>query len=116
GFAGMLWFQGWTSAEDWPLVIGGKETFALPAFIPVAFEAMVLSAAVCTLLALLIRSRLRPGKTPKLIDPRVTNDRFALVLLERDAAFNDAKADEIFDLHNAETRRWENIPGSEDNR
>lgn len=116
GFGLMLYFEGWTSAVDWPLVIGGKAPLALPAFIPVAFEAMVLTAGLVTVAALFWRARLRPGKVPKLIDPRVTDDRFALVLIEYDAAFDHEGVSAIFEQHNVESTRWESINGQEDVR
>ena len=49
GFSGtafILLFMYWTMSVDYPLVIGGKPYFALPAFIPITFEFTVLLAAV----------------------------------------------------------------------
>jgi hypothetical protein len=83
GVAGLslgMWFQYWTSATDWPLDVGGKPFDSLPAFMPVAFELTVLFAGLATVAALLIRSRLRPGRTPRLADAGVTDDRFALLV------------------------------------
>src|SRR5262245_28379422 len=37
-----LYFEIWTSAIDWPLIVGGKPYVSLPAFIPVMFESGVL--------------------------------------------------------------------------
>jgi hypothetical protein len=72
-------FQLWTSVVSWPINVGGKPFASVPAFIPVTFEVTVLSAALVSAGAFLFRSRLFPGKraTPP---PRVTDDRFALVL------------------------------------
>src|SRR5690606_21817888 len=39
-----LLFMYWSMSVDYPLVIGGKPFFALPAFIPVTFEVTVLLA------------------------------------------------------------------------
>ena len=60
----------------------GKPYASIPAFIPVTFELTVLSAALTSAGAFFVRSRLFPGKKAATL-PRVTNDRFALVL-ERD--------------------------------
>ena len=37
GVAAALGMQGWMSAVDYPVVIGGKEFFSWPAFVPVTF-------------------------------------------------------------------------------
>jgi hypothetical protein len=84
-----LGFQIWSSSVSWPLNVGGKPFVSLPAFIPITFELTVLAAALTTALALLVRARLFPGKRAAAL-PRVTDDRFALVLSaagERGRAF-----------------------------
>ena len=86
--------QIWTHAVDWPLNIGGKTNVALPGTVPVAFELTVLFAAFATVGGLLVRSRLRPkgaGRTPP-SQPLagVTDDRFAVLVSERDASFSVA--------------------------
>jgi hypothetical protein len=84
GGALALSFELWTSAMSWPLNVGGKPYASVPAFIPVTFELTVLSAALTSAAAFFLRSRLFPGKKSEPM-PRVTDDRFALVL-ERDDA------------------------------
>lgn len=85
-----LWFEFWTAVVDWPLNVGGKPWNSLPAFVPVTFEVMVLSAGVATVCAFLLLARLRPGKRPSLVHPGVTDDRFVLLLEESDARFDFA--------------------------
>ena len=80
GSIAFFFFQDWVSAVNWPLNICGKPYSSAPAWIPVVFEMGVLAAGLTTVLALLIRSGLYPGKKPKLVDPRITDDRFAVVL------------------------------------
>ena len=92
GVLGMLWFEHWTASVDWALDVGGKPWNSLPSDVPVAFEAAVLLAGFGSVFALLGVSRLFPGKRSRLIHPRVTDDRFVLVIDERDAAFD---ADEV---------------------
>jgi hypothetical protein len=77
-----LWFQFWASAVDWPLNVGGRPWNSLPAFVPVAFECMVLFGGFSLLFAWLFRCRLYPGKKALLSLPGVTNDRFAVLLRE----------------------------------
>lgn len=83
-----LWFEFWTATVDWPMNVGGKPWNSLPAFVPVTFEVMVLSAGLSTVFAFLVLRRLWPGKPARLPAPGVTNDRFVLVLEEADAAFD----------------------------
>lgn len=83
GFVGLafgLWLQYWTSASDWPLNVGGKPFDSLPAFLPVAFELMVLFAGLGAALTFFARSRLYPGKAAPTGLVGVTDDRFALVV------------------------------------
>ena len=96
-----LWFEVWTAAIDWPVDVGGKPWHSLPAFVPITFEVMVLFAGLSTVGAFLIVSRLRPGKEPKLVHLRVTDDRFALVLEETDAAFDVGRVRQLLMAHGA---------------
>jgi hypothetical protein len=80
GVALALWFQFWTTAWDWPLNVGGRPWNSLPAFVPVAFETMVLLAGFGLLFAWLFRCQLYPGKRPVSPLAGLTDDRFALAL------------------------------------
>ena len=101
GAAFKVWFEFWTTAADWPINVGGKPWNSLPAFVPVTFEVMVLFAGVSTVIAFLIFCKLWPGRKAHLFDPRVTNDRFALVLEQTDAAFDTARLRRLFQEFNA---------------
>jgi hypothetical protein len=101
GAALKLWFEFWTSMVDWPLNIGGKPWNSLPAFVPVTFEVMVLSAGLATVFVFLLLAHLRPGKRPAMAHPRVTDDRFVLVLEETDARFDLASVRRLFAKHGA---------------
>jgi hypothetical protein len=87
-----LGFQAWTATVSWPLNIGGKTDLALPALAPVTFEMAVLLAALFSVGTLFVASRLRPrGRPPTQPVPGVTNDRFAIVVRESDAAFDSRR-------------------------
>jgi len=94
-----LWFEFWTAVVDWPLNVGGKPWNSLPAFVPVTFEVMVLSAGLTTVFAFLVVARLRPGRVPRLAHPRVTDDRFVLALEQSDAAFDLARVRRLFESY-----------------
>lgn len=91
-----LWFQFWTSTRDWPLNVGGRPWNALPAFVPVTFEAMVLFAGLGLVLAWLIVCRLYPGKkTVSLVSPAGDN-LFILVIEESDRPFDPGAVQQLF--------------------
>jgi len=79
GLAIALGVQIWTSAYDYPLIVGGKPLVSLPAFIPVSFELTVLLAGLGVVGSLFVVSGLRPKfKVPNLY-PGVNDDRFVVV-------------------------------------
>jgi len=99
GAAGMLWFEHWTMAVDWPVNVGGKPWNSLPSDVPVAFEAAVLLAGFGSVFALFAVSRLYPGQQPAVLDPRATDDRFLLLLDQSDAAFDTAIVERLLRKH-----------------
>ena len=86
GLSFALWLQFWTSTQSWPLNVGGRPWNSLPAFVPVAFESMVLVAGFSLVAALLVRCGLYPGRRPLLPAEGVTDDRFAVILCARVSA------------------------------
>jgi hypothetical protein len=75
-----LWFQFWASAQDWPINVGGRPWNSLAAFVPAAFETMVLFAGLGVVATWLLMSRLYPGRIAVLASPRVTDDCFVLAV------------------------------------
>lgn len=76
GFALAHFLQIWMSAIDWPVNIGGKPFISYPAFIPIIFELTVLLGGLGTAFFMFFLNGLPSSKPP--IDPRITDDRFAL--------------------------------------
>jgi hypothetical protein len=73
------------NAWDYPLNVGGRPPFALPAYISIAFEAMVLFAALAAFFGFMHRAGLPWLAHPAFDVPgfeRASNDRFFL-LVER---------------------------------
>ena len=100
GAALKVWFEFWTTAQDWPINVGGKPWNSLPAFVPVTFEVMVLFAGLSTVVAFLFVSRLYPGKKAVLADRAVTDHHFVLVIEESDAAFDPVKVHQLLNQYN----------------
>lgn len=91
-----VWFEFWTTAQDWPLNVGGKPFNSLPAFVPVTFEVMVLFAAISAVLAFFAVCRLYPGKRSLVPVEGLTDDRFAVVLEQTDSTFDVAEVSAMF--------------------
>lgn len=96
-----VWFEYWTTAVSWPLDVGGKPWNSWPAFVPVTFEVMVLFAGVSTVIAFFLVARLWPGRKAVLVHPRVTDDRFVLLLDQRDATFDLGRVRRLLERHHA---------------
>jgi len=99
GLVLMLTFEWWMTAVAWPINVGGKPFFSLPAYIPVAFEFTVLCAGLCSVAALFVVAKLYPGKERAQL-ARVTNDRFALAVALGGAA-DEGSVRKLFDAQHA---------------
>lgn len=75
-----LTFMGWVFTKSWPLNIGGKPHFPLPAFIPITFELTVLFSAVGMVLTFCYLCQLAPFVKKHHFHPRATDDLFVMVL------------------------------------
>ena len=98
GFVGAalaLGMQGWMSAVDFRVVIGGKEFFSWPAFVPVTFELFVLFSAIAIVVCYIFFCKLWRWHSPlhdNGIMAQVTCDRFAVVLEANDKRFSEDEA------------------------
>jgi hypothetical protein len=68
----------WVFVVNWPLNFDGKPHFAFPAWIPIMFEFTVLNAAWGMFFTWMYRCNIFPGKFPKVLDERITDDRFVI--------------------------------------
>lgn len=108
-----LSFMGWVFTTDWPLNIGGKPHFPLPAFIPITFELTVMFAAVGMVLTFCYLCQLAPFLRKHNFHLRATDDTFVMVIectgptTEADATalLNSVGAEEI-NTQIAETDWW----------
>ncbi len=72
--------------QDWPMNIGGKPAFAFPDFIPIMFEVTVLFCAFGMVFTFFYSNHVFPGRAPRVMDLRATDDRFVIAI---DAKTND---------------------------
>lgn len=64
---------------DWPMVVSGKTPgiYSIPAYVVIGFECMILLGAIFTVAGMLVMGRI-PNPKRAVLDPRTTNDRFAI--------------------------------------
>jgi len=95
GTACALLLMYFTSVLDYPLNIGGKPFFALPAFIPITFELTVLLASFGTVIGLLFVFFKLPDNSNPLHDTnymkRCTSDSYGLCIEAEDKLFNETE-------------------------
>jgi len=88
-----LSFMSWVSILGYPLVIGGKPYFSLPAFIPITFEVTVLSASIATFVTMVFVFFKLPNLKHPLHDTdylkSVSTDKFGIIIQAVDPIFNE---------------------------
>lgn len=89
-----LWLTWWTSEVNWPINVGGKPFFSLPAFIPIMFELTILFAALSSVSALLYYCKL-PQINPPVIDPDLTSHKFAIFVPQNDNGYDESKISQM---------------------
>tara|TARA_Y100000817_G_C16815758_1_gene526449 strand:- start:767 stop:1324 length:558 start_codon:yes stop_codon:yes gene_type:complete len=95
GLAFGTWLTWWTSVVDYPLIIGGKPMWSLPAFVPIMFECTILFAALSSVGAMIVAGGL-PKVDPPIIDPDLTCSKFALFVPEDSNSYDEAKLEQLF--------------------
>jgi len=104
GAALALIFMYWTMSVDYPMVIGGKPFFALPAFIPVTFEVTVLLATVMTVVLMLALFFRLPDNKHPLHDTNymklVSKDHYGVIIESSDPQFDENKVKELLKSFN----------------
>src|SRR3954464_8743712 len=80
GTATAFSFITWALTYDWPLNIGGKPHFSLPAWIPIMFELTVLFSAVGMVLTFCYLCQMAPFVRKHHFNLRSTDDQFTMVI------------------------------------
>ncbi len=90
-----LAMQGWMSAVDYPLRVGGKPYFSGPSFVPIVFELFVLASALAATGLLVKWCRLWRWYSPLHVSgvmPEVVSHRYAIALYGEAGTWDEARA------------------------
>lgn len=108
-----LSFMSWVFTTDWPMNIGGKPHFPLPAFIPITFELTVLFSAVGMVMTFMYLCQMAPFVKKHIFHPRQTDDLFVMVIelsektrAEEVKGFLDSVGAKEINEQTAETGWW----------
>ena len=86
----LMW---WTMSVNYPMIIGGKPYFSLPAFIPVTFEVTVILATVSTVVAMFAFFFGLPRNANALHDTNymkmVSRDHYGIVIESADPKYSE---------------------------
>ena len=100
--ASVLYFLYYTSVIDWPIMYGGKPFNSFPSFIVVTIVLTIFTITIGSLFFFSVAAKIFPGKKEKIVDVRITDDQFAMVLdvdenkiNEIETVFRDCGAVEI---------------------
>ena len=74
GFLAMTWIF----TRDWPIIFGGKPYWAVPSYIQITYEMTVLFAAWGMTISFYTVCGMWPGMKPKILDNRITDDKFCI--------------------------------------
>lgn len=75
-----LLLTAYTESFDWPMIIGGKDSYSPIIYVPVIFELTVLFSALGMVGTFLVSNNLGPTVKPLMYDLRTTDNKFAMAI------------------------------------
>ncbi|MBO0930764.1 DUF3341 domain-containing protein [Fibrella aquatilis] len=75
-----LLLMSYTEKFDWPMIVGGKDSFSFPIYIPITFELTVLFTALGMVSTFIISNNMGPTVKPLMFDLRTTDNKFAMAI------------------------------------
>ncbi|GAB3798287.1 DUF3341 domain-containing protein [Spirosoma humi] len=70
----------YTEGFDWPMIVGGKDSYSPVIYVPIIFELTVLFCALGMVATFLISNGLGPTVKPLMYDLRTTDNKFAMAI------------------------------------
>lgn len=80
GTLSALLLTAYTEKWDWPMIIGGKDSWSFPTYVPIIFELTVLFCALGMVGTFLVSNNLSPTTNPLMFDLRTTDNKFAMAI------------------------------------
>lgn len=100
GLLGGFALQAWSSAIEYPLIIGGKPYFSYQAFVPVTFALTILLAAFGTVFGMFALNGL-PKWNNAIVNSghmrRGTDDKFYISIETRDSKYDETRTKELLE-------------------
>lgn len=110
GLCAGIGLQTFVHVIDWPIIVGGRPHFSLPAFIPPAYELTILFSAFVAVFGMLFLNGLPSPYHPVFNVPRfalATREKFFLIIESKDPKYDyeetrsfmeSLEAQEVFDV------------------
>ena len=92
GTATALLITAYMESFDWPMIVGGKDSFSVIVYVPVIFELTVLFCALGMVGTFIVSNGLGPTVKPLMYDLRTTDNKFAMAV---DMSKNDLEEREV---------------------
>lgn len=70
----------YTEGFDWPMIVGGKDSYSPIIYVPIFFELTVLISALGMVATFLISNGMGPTVKPLMYDLRTTDNKFAMTI------------------------------------
>lgn len=70
----------YTEGYDWPMIVGGKDSYSPIIYVPIFFELTVLFSALGMVGTFLVSNGLGPTVKPLMYDLRTTDNKFAMTI------------------------------------
>lgn len=80
GTLSALLLTAYTEKWDWPMIVGGKDSWSFPTYVPIIFELTVLFCALGMVGTFLVSNNLGPTVNPLMFDLRTTDNKFAMAI------------------------------------
>ncbi|MBC3785460.1 DUF3341 domain-containing protein [Spirosoma utsteinense] len=80
GTSTALLLTAYMESFDWPMIVGGKDSYSIIVYVPIIFELTVLFCALGMVGTFIVSNGLGPTVKPLMYDLRTTDNKFAMAI------------------------------------